>query len=114
MLDFAMAALALQIAAAAPLNTPAPTGIMVAQGRGNSGNVNRGGGNTNSGLTNTNRNGVDCTNPVNAAHPNCSDNSRSNSGGTQRGDNRSDQVQQLNLQNGPIGGTSSGHGRTHH
>lgn len=97
-------------------------GMQFAQG--NSGNRGQGGGqghgNQGQGRGQGNSNqqspGVDCRNPLNVLHPNCSNNARSNSGGDLRGDDRANEVKQLNQSNGPNTsppgtGTPGGQGR---
>ncbi|MBL8838792.1 MAG: hypothetical protein JNL66_21240 [Alphaproteobacteria bacterium] len=89
-------------------------GLQLAQG--NSGNrghgggqglLNQGQGQSNQGRgqgqgnSNTQSQGVDCRNPLNALHPNCRNNERSNAGGDLRGADRSNEVKQLNQSNGP-------------
>jgi len=121
---FAAAALALALCASLAYDTAAQArshDLQVAQGP--VGNRGRGHGNGNApGNSNTNpggfnqgqSQGVNCANPLNAAHPNCSNNARSNAGGDLRGADRSNEVQQLNTLNGPgnSGPGNSGQGNS--
>jgi hypothetical protein len=104
MIHAAMTALALSLMAAPSPGAPAPAGVQLAENNWSHGGQNQA-------FTNNNRQGVNCALSLNAAHPNCRNNVRSNSGGDVRGGDRAGDVRQLNLLNGPGGTALGGRGR---